>query len=232
MGEPALRTGGRPRQIVVEDIVRVGRALGMRRLSLHAVAAELGVSTTALYRHVDGRWGLERLVGESLLSDVRLHDDPAHDTVKHLLSFGLQLRDFILDHPGFAGYLQTLFPRGAGGRRLLADEVTALGRRGYAPEAAIVLGSAVAGLAIGHAAAEELQADRADGIDAERRSAAARLSVDEFLGPAHHALPAVNSSEYVRLLLTGAIQGLVEAAPPGRPVEDVVAALHAAGEGV
>lgn len=143
MGEPALRTGGRPRQIVVEDIVRVGRALGMRRLSLHAVAAELGVSTTALYRHVDGRWGLERLVGESLLSDVRLHDDPAHDTVKHLLSFGLQLRDFILDHPGFAGYLQTLFPRGAGGRRLLADEVTALGRRGYAPEAAIVLGSAV-----------------------------------------------------------------------------------------
>ncbi|GAA1138275.1 TetR family transcriptional regulator [Ornithinicoccus hortensis] len=64
------RVGGRPPRIDRADIVRAGRALGMAGLSVKAVAAELGVSATALYRHVDGRWGLERLVGESLLSDL------------------------------------------------------------------------------------------------------------------------------------------------------------------
>lgn len=204
----------------------------MRRLSLNAVAARLGVSATALYRHVDGRWGLERVVGESLLADLRLHDDRAHDTVRHLLSFGLQLRAFILQHPGLAAYLQTLFPRGESGRRLLADEVDALGRRGYAPDAAIVLCGAVASLTIGYVAAEQTQQERAEGLEVEQRDATGRLLADDRLGVAHRALPAVTSAEYVRLVLTAAIRGLVEAAPPGRPVAEVIAGLHAAGEGV
>lgn len=101
---------GRPRQIDIDDIVRAGRELGMHRLSLNAVAARLEVTPAALYRHVDGRWGLERLVGESLLADPRLRDDPGHDTARHLLSFGLRLRAFVLERPGLAAYLQTLFP--------------------------------------------------------------------------------------------------------------------------
>ena len=48
----------------------MGRDLGMRRLSINGVAARLGVSATALYRHVEGRWELERLVGESLLAEL------------------------------------------------------------------------------------------------------------------------------------------------------------------
>lgn len=141
--------GGRPPRIDRADIVRAGRALGMAGLSVKAVAAELGVSATALYRHVDGRWGLERLVGESLLTDLELTDDPQHTVAQHLLSVGLELRSFLLDHPGLAVYLQTLFPRGEGGRRLLAGQAEALGRRGYSPDAAIVLSSAVASVAIG-----------------------------------------------------------------------------------
>ncbi len=120
----------------LDDIIRVGRELGMRRLSMNAVAAELGVSSTALYRAVDGRWGgLERMVGESLLSDLELHDDPDHDVEQHLLSFGLQLWDFIVRHPGGLGvYMQTLFPpRGDGGRLLMTHQTYALGRFGYAP---------------------------------------------------------------------------------------------------
>lgn len=39
-------------------------------------------------------------------------------------------------------------------------------------------------------------------------------------------------TEYARLVLTAAIDGLVAAAPPGRPVKEIVAALHTAGEGV
>ncbi|MFT4216556.1 MAG: hypothetical protein QM619_05135 [Micropruina sp.] len=228
----ATRIGGRPRQIDTADIVRAGRELGLHRLSLNAVAARLDVTATALYRHVDGRWGLERLVGESLLGDLVLIDDPAHDTLRHLLSFGLQLRAFILDRHGLAGYLQTLFPRGASGRRLLAAELAALVRRGYAEDAAIVLSGAVASMAIGYAAAEEAQRDRADGLDDQRDDAVAGLRADRRLAAVHADLPAVDSDEYVRLMLTAAIGGLLAAAPPGRPVRQIIADLREAGEGV
>lgn len=227
-----MRVGGRPRQIELDDIVRIGRRLGMARLSVKAVAVELGVSSTALYRHVEDRWGLERLVGESVLADLELSDDPAHDTVQHLLSVGLQLHAFIVRHPGLAAYVQTLFPRGEGGRRLLAAEVVALGRRGYAADAAIILSSAVASVAIGYAATEEIQRERSDGLDAERRNALAQLLADEQLAHAHQDLPEVDADEYVRLWLGSVVRGFVAAAPPGRSLTEIMAALRAAGEGV
>lgn len=225
------RTGGRPAQIELADIVAAGREVGLRGLSMSAVAAKLGVSATALYRHVDGRWGLERLVGEDMLSELTIVDDPALDTVPHLLSLATQLRAFILERPGLAAYVQTLFPRGEGGRELLAAATRALGQRGYAPDAAIVLCSAVASLAIGFAAAEEAQRERAGELDEQRRSALDEILADPRLAAAHRALPEVDTAEYVRMWLGAAIQGFVVAAPPGRPLEEVRAALVAAGEG-
>ncbi|MEZ0367065.1 TetR/AcrR family transcriptional regulator [Mycobacterium sp. pUA109] len=231
----ASRVGGRPPLIAVDDIVRAGRELGMQRLSVNAVAARLGVSATALYRHVEGRWELERLVGESLLADLELRDEPSADTERHLLTFGLQLFEFATAHRGLASYLQVLFPRGTAGARLLADEVEALGRRGYVAEAAVVLGSAVATLAISLAAREESNAeatggDDAGGFAAERDAVADRLVADAQFGATHSALPQVSSAEFVRLLLTAAIRGLVSAIPPARPIHDVVAELTAARE--
>lgn len=225
------RVGGRPRQIEAEDIVRVGRELGLPRLTMNAVAQRLGVSSTALYRHVDGRWGLERLVGESILGELTLDDDPAHDTAAHLLAVGLQLRWFLLQHPGLAAYVQTLFPRGENGRRLLAGETEALGRRGYAPDAAIVLSSAVASVAIGYAAAEDLQRQRAEGRPAQEREALAAIRTDARLGDAHRTLPDIDADEYVRLWLGAAVQAFVAAAPPGRTPAEIRAALDAAGRG-
>ncbi len=231
----ASRQGGRPPLIALDDVVRVGRELGMQRLSINAVAARLGVSATALYRHVEGRWELERLVGESLLAELELRDDPAADTEPHLLSFGLQLRDFTAEHPGLAGYLQVLFPRGDSGAWLLAAEVEALSRRGYSADAAMVLSSAVATLAISLAAREESNAnatggDQASGFAVERDAVADRLAGHAQLGAAHVGLPQVSSSEFVRLLLAASIRGLVAVMPPGRPISEVVAELTAAGE--
>ncbi|MFJ5933108.1 hypothetical protein [Streptomyces sp. NPDC093071] len=227
----SARTGGRPRQIETADIVRAGRELGLRNLSMNAVAARLGVTSTALYRHVDGRWGLERLVGESLLAELDLHDDPADGPVPHLLSTALQLRAFLLRHPGLTSYVQTLFPRGEGGRRLLAAAAGSLARRGYSTDAGIVLSAAVAAVAIGYAATEEVQRERAGELDAQRRGAEEALRADADLGEAHRALPTITPDEYVRLWLGAAIRGFVEAAPPGRPVDEIRAALRAAGEG-
>lgn len=199
----------------------------MARLSVAAVAADLGVSTTALYRHVRGRWELERLVGESVLAELELRDDPTRDTDAHLLSFGGQLRTFVLAHHGLAAYLQALFPRGDAGKHLLAGEVAALERRGYATDVAIVLSGAVATLAIASAVTEERAAEAAasSGYDAERDAVVAQLAADGRLGAAHAALPQVTPGAFARLVLTAAIRGLVAVAPPGRPVADVVAEL-------
>jgi AcrR family transcriptional regulator len=229
------RHGGRPPLIAFDDVIRVGRELGMRRLSINAVAARLGVSATALYRHVEGRWELERLVGESLLAELELRDDPTADIETHLLSLSLQLRDFTAAHPGLASYLQVLFPRGGAGTRLLAAEVEALTRRGYSADAAMVLSSAVATLAISLAAREESNADATDGDQAggfaeERDAAAERLASNAQLGAAHVGLPPASAVEFVRLLLAASIRGLVAVIPPGRPIDEVMAEFHPAGE--
>lgn len=222
----AERIGGRPRQITRADIVRAGRELGLRNLSLNAVASTLGVTSAALYRHVDGRWGLETLVGESLLEQLPLTAEPRHDVVAHLVAFGTGLREFALGHPGLAEYLQTLFPRGESGRRVLAAQIEALGTHGYAPDAALVLCSAVASIAIGEASAQERRSSRADELEQQVQAVWDGLLADARLEPAHQDLPQVTPAEFSRLVLTAAVQGMVAAAPPGRPVAELIAALE------
>jgi len=216
----------------VDDIIRVGRSLGMRRLSMNAVAAELGVSSTALYRAVDGRWGLERLVGESLLGDLKLHDDPDHDIEQHLLSFGLQMWNFIVRHPGLGVYMQTLFPRGEAGRLLMAHQIEALSKRGYSPDVAIALSSVIAGVSINYAVAEDSQREHAEELDVQRQEITEQLKTDEDLAEAHRDLPSVEHTQFVRLVLAAMVRGVVSVAPPGRPLDQVMAELAAIGMGV
>ncbi|WP_019631211.1 TetR/AcrR family transcriptional regulator [Actinomadura atramentaria] len=226
------RRGGRPRVVTVEEIVRAGREVGLADLTVAAVAARLGVSPAALYRHVAGRWELERLVGESVLGGLDLVEDPADGLERHLLGFAWQLRSYTVAHPGLASYLQALFPRGESGHRLLATEVAALRRRGYAADAAMVLAGAVATLAIAQAAAEEREAAAfgRPGYAEQRRDAVDRIAADPDLGAAHTGLPQVSFGEFSRLLLTASIRGLLAAAPPGRPVAGIVAALTSDAE--
>lgn len=229
---PIVGLRKRSRRIEIDDIVRVGRDLGMQKLSLTAVAAELGVSATALYRHVDGRWGLELVVGESILADLELRTDPAHDLERHLLSFGLQIRDFVLDHPGLGTYMQTLFPRGDAGQRLLSRAVDDLVPFGYTLDTAVVIAGAVAGMSINYSVAEQAQRDRADGIDDRRQEVLDRLDSDAHLGEAHRELPMPDHTEYMKLILTAHIRGITSVAPPGRPLEQAIADLAATGLGV
>ncbi|MGW0024730.1 TetR/AcrR family transcriptional regulator [Rhodococcus sp. NPDC003383] len=224
--------GRRPRMFEVDDIIRAGRKLGMRRLSMNAVAAELGVSSTALYRAVDGRWGLERLVGESLLGDLKLHDDPDHDIEQHLLSFGLQMWHFIVRHPGLGVYMQTLFPRGEAGRLLMAHQIEALSKRGYSPDVAIALSSVIAGVSINYAVAEDSQREHAEELDVQREKITEQLKTDEDLAEAHRDLPSVEHTQFVRLVLAAMVRGVLSVAPPGRPLEQVMAELAAIGMGV
>jgi AcrR family transcriptional regulator len=227
------RPGGRPPLITLDDVVAIGRDLGMRRLSINAVAARLGVTATALYRYVASRWELERLVGESLLAELDLRDDPDADAEQHLLSFAVQLQDFCAEHPGLASYLQVLFPRGYAGRQLVAAELEALSRRGYSGDAAVLLASAVATLVISLAAREESTAgatggEHASEFVAQRDAVDDRMTADPQLGAAHVAATQLSNAEFVRLLLAASIRGLVAEIPPGRQIGEVVAVLSAA----
>ncbi|MGO2860803.1 MAG: TetR/AcrR family transcriptional regulator [Brevibacterium sp.] len=222
-----MRIGGRPRQIETDDIIAAGRGIGLRELSLNAVASRLGVSSAALYRHVANRWGLEQLVGESLLADLDLRDDPDHDAQTQLLSFGIQLFDFVVEHPGLASYVQTLFPRGESGRRLLARETAAIEARGYSTDAAIVLTSAVATQTIGHAAAEDAQRARSEGWDTQREEAIEGMRNVDRLYQAHHRLPQLSMPHYARLMLATTVRAIVDILPPGRDVGEVIAELEA-----
>lgn len=222
-------SGGRPRQIERADIVAVGRAIGLRELSLDAVASQLGVTATALYRHVpSGRAGLEQLVGESLLSDLRLADDPTEGTQTYLLRLGLCLYDYTLEHPGLPSYVQLLFPRGHGGRRLMADAIAALGHRGYPPDVAVVLSSSVASYAIGQAVAQEQRPSGHLG-ETERQAAWDGIADDTTLAAAHHSIPHLDHRTFLRLTLTAVIGGLVEAAPLGRSLSDIIHDLDQRG---
>jgi len=220
--------GGRPPGLSIGDITRAGRQIGLADLSLNAVALKLEVTPAALYRHVANRWDLERVVGEAILADLHIAEEPDHDIEQYLTCMGLQLRDFILKHPGLASYIQTLFPRGEAGRRLLSTTAQALGRRGYSLDAAIVLSSAVASIAIGYAATEELQRSRTEGYHSEYSLAVDGMFADAELSAAQRRLPQIEPAEYVRLWLGAAVSGFVAAAPPGRTVEEIRSALDTA----
>lgn len=220
-----MRTGGRPPRITIGQIERAGREMGLDGLTVQGVAQALGVTPAALYRHVDGRIGLETLVGESLLAELRIPDDPADDAAGHLLRFAAALRGFVLAHPGTAAYLQTLFPRGESGAALLAAEIDALGRRGYPPHLGSVLASSVAGLAVGRAAVEELHTTRMQDSPGLARLAERSRALHDGLIAAPPGLPEITMEDYFHMIMTACVRGLLAEVRPDRPIGETMAAL-------
>ncbi|QLL06647.1 TetR/AcrR family transcriptional regulator [Mycobacterium vicinigordonae] len=152
------------------DIERIGLGIGLRDLTVAAVATELGVSPAALYRHVGGKFGLETLVGERILSELRLVDNPTHDVAEHLVATAEQFRGFLLANPGLSSYVQVLFPRGPAGEALIAGQISSLINRGCSAEAAMMACTTVALIVMSVAAAEENRRDRSRQVaEIERR---------------------------------------------------------------
>ncbi|MET8868822.1 TetR family transcriptional regulator [Nonomuraea sp. NPDC004580] len=211
-----MRTGGRPASFTVADVIAAGKRIGLNELTMQRVADALGVTTAAIYRHVPSRSALETLVGEAILDELRLTDDPAQPLVPHLVSFAGQLRRFTLDHPGTAGYMLRLFPRGASGIRLMEQELHALGERGYDPAAATVVASGIATIALGVSVAEQEQAAVAGSEVVEHALTA--IAGSTLLRQAQAGIPEHTFEDYFLLLLTSAAEGLVARLPPGAPI--------------
>ncbi|WP_300751423.1 TetR/AcrR family transcriptional regulator [Janthinobacterium sp.] len=101
---PAPRPG-RPRTITRERIADAGMAMGLPKLTFVGVAALLGVSHMALYKHVANLAALKLLVAEAIFMRWQL-PDTGNDELEHfLLRFSASLRELVKSHQGLAPYL-------------------------------------------------------------------------------------------------------------------------------
>lgn len=103
---PATR--GRPRTITHERIAAAGVKIGLPNLSYAAVAAELGVSHMALYKHVPTLDALKCLVAEEMFSRWELPRAQAGTgragLKAYLAVFAGAVRDFVRTNPGVTPY--------------------------------------------------------------------------------------------------------------------------------
>lgn len=106
-----LRYGELDREVVVAAAVRVAERSGIRSVTVRALATELGLSTTAMYRYVDGKAELLNLVAEATLASVELPESgPWQQRIRVVAS---SARKAMLRVDGIAEVLQTQPAKGA-----------------------------------------------------------------------------------------------------------------------
>ncbi|WP_431999381.1 TetR/AcrR family transcriptional regulator C-terminal domain-containing protein [Streptomyces sioyaensis] len=102
---------GLSRESVVRAGVRVADAEGLRALSMRRVAAEFGVSSMALYRHVAGKDELVLLMAEAAFAGIEL-PEPAPDGWRARMEAGARLQwELYRRHPWLAQYLSITRPQ-------------------------------------------------------------------------------------------------------------------------
>ncbi|MCF3177761.1 TetR/AcrR family transcriptional regulator C-terminal domain-containing protein [Streptomyces sioyaensis] len=102
---------GLSRESVVRAAVRVADAEGLRALSMRRVAAEFGVSSMALYRHVAGKDELVLLMAEAAFAGIEL-PEPAPDGWRARMEAGARLQwELYRRHPWLAQYLSITRPQ-------------------------------------------------------------------------------------------------------------------------
>ncbi|TDQ47230.1 TetR/AcrR family transcriptional regulator C-terminal domain-containing protein [Actinorugispora endophytica] len=73
---PPRSAGGLERDRVVRAAMKLADADGLAALSMRAVAAELGVATMALYRHLDAKAELTQLIADAAFAEIDYPEPP------------------------------------------------------------------------------------------------------------------------------------------------------------
>ncbi|MFF7938740.1 GntR family transcriptional regulator [Nocardia gamkensis] len=73
---PSRTTEGLERERVVRAAVRIADAGGLAALTMRAVAAELGVATMTLHRHLDAELELTRLITDAAFAEIDYPEPP------------------------------------------------------------------------------------------------------------------------------------------------------------
>ena len=104
----APATRGRPRTITRERIVDAGIEMGLPNITFVGVAAALGVSHMALYKHVANLEALKIMVAEEIFTCwqiPRADADQPGSLKAYLLGFATSIRVFVKAHPGLTPYV-------------------------------------------------------------------------------------------------------------------------------
>jgi AcrR family transcriptional regulator len=107
----SLRYGELDRGVVVAAAVRVAERSGVCGVTVRTLAAELGLSTTAMYRYVDGKAELLNLIAEATLASVELPESGPWQ--QRIRVFANSARKAMLRIDGIADVLQTHPAKGA-----------------------------------------------------------------------------------------------------------------------
>ncbi|WAC93461.1 TetR/AcrR family transcriptional regulator [Mycobacterium sp. Aquia_213] len=97
--------GGLDRDEVVVALRDLAKRVGVQRVTMRELAAELGAAVPSVYYHVPSKQTALELVAESVLAEIPLPDDGAWDT--RLIELYCAAREMILGVPGVASILQT-----------------------------------------------------------------------------------------------------------------------------
>lgn len=103
---PAAR--GRPPSITRERIAAAGLGLGLANITFVGMAAALGVSQMALYKHVASLEALKRLVAEEAFARWQIppvSDEAGQGLEDYLNAFIASLRGLVKASPGLMPYL-------------------------------------------------------------------------------------------------------------------------------
>ncbi|MDH4846399.1 TetR/AcrR family transcriptional regulator [Pseudomonas sp. BN505] len=108
--QPPQRTPGRgrPRTITRERIADVSVAIGLPNLTFVGVAAALGVSHMALYKHVPNIEALKCLVAEEIFQRWQIpgaDGDCVEGLQAYLTRFAMSVQAFVKAHPGLTPYV-------------------------------------------------------------------------------------------------------------------------------
>ena len=99
---------GRPPTITRERIADAGIEIGLPSITFTGVAAALGVSHMALYKHVPSLAALKHLVAEAIFSRWQLPQacsDKRGGLKEYLVVFTTSAREFVKKHPGVTPYV-------------------------------------------------------------------------------------------------------------------------------
>lgn len=166
---PCETDSGLSRESVVRAGIKVADAEGLRALSMRRVAAEFGVSSMALYRHVAGKDELVLLMADAAFLDIEL-PEPAPDGWRARMGAGARLQwELYRRHPWLAQYLSITRPQPMP-RAMALIEWTMARVRGMDPVTLIHMALTLLGFVLSTAAGfeDDLEAEQETGMDQEQ----------------------------------------------------------------
>ncbi len=160
---------------VVAGLHNLARRVGIQRVTMRELAAELGVAVPSVYYHVPGKQAALDLLADSLLASIPVPAGGPWDF--RLIELYCAAREVILRVSGFAGMLQTRNP-GESARRLDRLSRSLLTESGLAKAPAAAAHTVLFTYLLGSVTMEESRSVTPAGRDSHQAAAPFRSGLD------------------------------------------------------